>query len=209
MNSLKHYINIAFLVSCISIHAQDELKATTNPDDWTVFNRKVSYNKDVIHLDAQKYDGLLWLNGSYLKNGTIELDIKGKNEPGKSFVGVAFHGLNDTTFDAIYFRPFNFMNPERNNHSVQYISMPANNWYVLRNSYPGKYENTITPVPDPVDDWFHAKVVIEYPHVKVYVNGSEEPSLEIDQISDRKQGKVGLWVGYGSEGWFKNLVIKK
>jgi len=43
--------------------------------------------------------------------------------------------------------------------------------------------------------------------VKVYANGSEQPSLEIKQISDRKQGKVGLWVGNGSEGWFKNLKI--
>ena len=60
-----------------------------------------------------------------------------------------------------------------------------------------------------MDDWFHARIVVNYPNVKVYVNGLEEATLEIEQISDRKQGKVGLWVGHRSEGWFKNIVIKK
>ncbi len=99
------------------------------------------------------------------------------------------------------------MNPERNRHSVQYISMPDNDWSTLRGAFPGKYENTINPVPQPVDDWFNAKIVVNYPMVRVYVNGSEKPTLEIDQISDRKQGKVGLWVGNESEGWFRNIVL--
>lgn len=195
------------LISAITVKTQNIQKALPNPDNWTVFNRDVDFNGEVIHMNAKKNDGVLWLNGSDFKNGTLELDIKGKDEQGKSFVGIAFHGLNDTTFDAVYFRPFNFKNPERNNHSVQYISMPANNWYVLRKAFPGKYENILTPVPEPVDDWFHAKVIIEYPHIKVYVNGSETASLEVDQISKHEHGQVGLWVGYGSEGWFRNLVI--
>lgn len=193
---------------CGSMYAQSTNQtAEANPENWTVYNREVSFDKEVIHLNAQANDGILWLNGSNFENGTIELDIKGKNAPGQSFVGVAFHGLDNSTFDGVYFRPFNFQNPERNAHSVQYISMPDNDWSTLRNAFPGKYENIIHPVPEPVDDWFHAQIVINYPEVKVYVNGSSEPTLEIEQISDSKQGKVGLWVGNGSEGWFKNLKV--
>jgi hypothetical protein len=43
--------------------------------------------------------------------------------------------------------------------------------------------------------------------VKVYVNGNPEPCLSIDKLNDRKTGKIGLWVGNGSDGDFANLQI--
>lgn len=203
-------ILILFITLAINslVNAQElGQKYLSNPKNWTVFNREASFNNESIHLNANSQDGLLWLNGSDFKNGTIEFDIKGKNILQQSFVGLAFHGLNDSTFDAVYFRPFNFKNSERNSHSVQYISMPEYDWQVLRNAFPGKYENTIDPVPDPVDDWFHAKIVLNFPTIKVFVNNSDKASLEVDQISARKNGKIAFWVGNGSEGWFKNLKI--
>lgn len=183
-------------------------QSTATPENYTVFNREVSYEDGTIYLNAKANDGFLWLNDTNFKNGIIELDIKGKNAPGQSFVGVAFHGKDSQTFDAVYFRPFNFKNPQKNTHAIQYVSMPNNDWSTLRNAFPAKYESAIKPVPEKVDDWFHAKIVVDYPKVKVYVNGSDQPTLEVDQISDTKQGKVGLWVGNGSDGWFKNLIIK-
>lgn len=178
-----------------------------NPDRFTAFNRKVLYRNDVAYLNAQYKDGLLWLKDSNFDNGTIELDLKGLNNPGKSFVGIAFHGQDDFTFDAIYFRPFNFKNPERNNHSVQYISMPDFDWSVLRNAHPGKYENTIEPTPMPVDEWFHVKLIVDNSTIKVYVNNSDVPTLEVEKIGKFKQGKIGFWVGHDSDGWFKNLSV--
>lgn len=204
---MKALITIFFMGVIGFANAQQPPKsAIAKHDHWTVHNRKVAFSGDVIHLNAQPNDGVLWLNDCEFKNGIIELDIKGKNAPGQSFVGFAFHGQDDRTFDAVYFRPFNFENPERNNHSLQYISMPENDWSTLRNAFPGKYENTIDPVPNP-EDWFHIKIEINYPEIQVFVNGDEEPSLEIEQISQRKQGKLGLWVGNNSEGWFKNVKI--
>lgn len=177
--------------------------------NFTVFNREATYEDGVAHLDSRPGDGVLWLAGSEFKNGTIELDIKGKNTPGRSFVGLAFHGKDNETYDAVYFRPFNFKHPERNNHSVQYIAMPENDWATLRKAFPGKYENAIDPIPEVADDWFHATIEINYPQVKVYINGSAQPALEVTQLSTRKYGKIGFWVGNGSEGWFKNLEIIK
>src|SRR5690606_4844603 len=103
-----------------------------------VYNREVKYQNDVIHLNANNEDGLLWLNDTNFKNGAVELDIKGKDVRGQSFVGVAFHGIDNKNYDAIYFRPFNFESPERKSYSVQYINMPENPWSALRNKYPGK-----------------------------------------------------------------------
>ena len=79
-------------------------------------------------------------------------------------------------------------------------------WQVLREKHNGKYEKAVTPSPAG-NDWFHAKIIIEYPKVTVYVNGNPEPSLVIDKLNDRKTGKIGLWVGNTSDGDFANLQI--
>lgn len=187
------------------IEIRPDLSKVLDANSWTAFNRHVSYDS-VVHLEGKEGDGFLRLNGSNFINGQIDLDIKGKDEQGMSFVGLAFHGLNDSTFDAVYFRPFNFKNAERNGHSVQYISHPVYTWNKLRDEHPGKYENAVTPVPDP-SGWFHATIVVKYPGVKVFVNNSGSPSLIVDQLSDRKNGWIGLWVGNNSDGYFKNLKI--
>ena len=196
---------ILLLLFTISVSSNAQI-ISTESNQWTVYNREATFDNDIIYLNAKENGGILWLNDSNFKNSTIELDIKGKDIRGKSFVGIVFHALDNHNFEGIYFRPFNFKSPERKTHSVQYISMPDHEWSVLRKAFPGKYENTVDPVPDP-DDWFHAKIRIDFPSVKVYVNGSRIPSLEIEQIGDRKQGKFGLWVGNGSDGYFKNIKI--
>ncbi|HRG80148.1 MAG TPA: DUF1080 domain-containing protein [Cyclobacteriaceae bacterium] len=197
---------LALLVNSI-LFAQQPTVPKIDPANFTVAGRQVAYAGEVAHLNAKNGAGFLWLNNFTFTNGTIELDIKGKNTPGQSFVGIAFHGMNNETYEAVYFRPFNFKNPERKSHAVQYISIPTYDWPTLREKHPGKYENTINPVPDNVEEWFHARIVVNNPHVKVYVNGSETPTLEVDQLSTTKQGKLGFWVGNGSEGWFRNLKI--
>lgn len=182
-----------------------DLSVVKNAEKWTAVNREVSFDGQV-HLNAKARDGLLVLNGIEFENGTIELDIRGKDVFQQSFVGVAFHGVNDSTFDAIYFRPFNFKNPQRSTHSVQYISMPGFDWNKLRSEFPGKYENIASPVPDP-NDLFHAKVVVNYPEIKVFVSNFANPSLVVKQISSQQKGWIGFWVGNGSDGDFKNLKI--
>lgn len=209
-STLKLIFVLFILCLVISISAQQkefipDLKEVNDSTVWSIFNRKVVYH-GAIYLDGRNGDGMLWLKNFNFANGRIEIDLKGKNETGKSFVGVCFHGLNDSTYDAIYFRPFNFKNSDRSNHSVQYISHPKFTWYKLRDENPGKYENSINPVPNP-DEWFHVTIVIEYPVVKVFVDNAEEPSLVINQLSMRKTGRLGLWAGNTSDGFYKNLKI--
>ena len=61
-------------------------------------------------------------------------------------------------------------------------------------------------VPDPTG-WFPATIVIHFPGEKAYVNNSGEPLLAVEQLSSRKQGVAGSWVGNGSEGRSRNLRI--
>jgi len=182
------------------------------PEGLKVFNRSVSSFSDGarkgVRLSEHAGDGVAYLQGVEFTNGTIELDVRGKDVPQQSFVGVAFHGVDGTTYDAIYFRPFNFRaeDPARRGHAVQYIAQPIYPWQKLRAEQPGKYERAIDPVPDP-NAWFHVRVVVTSPKVSVFVDDAKEPSLVVDQLSNRKKGLVGLWVGNNSGGDFANLKI--
>jgi len=177
-----------------------------------VFNRTLDQTKanspQAVFLNAAPDDGLAWITGVEFSEGTIELEIKGKNQPGRSFVGIAFHGQDNRVFDAVYLRPFNFQaaEQERRSHSIQYISIPGHDWSELRKSYPGKYEFAITPAPDP-DSWVKLKLVVKGKNVAAFVNGSDVPVLTVELLNERLKGKVGLWVGNGSDGWFRNLKV--
>jgi hypothetical protein len=217
MSSRFYFVTILGLLSTLNITCQcqsvkyDLINLLEN-GKIEPFNRKLSSfsenDKRGICFSKKEGDGIAWLKGAEFSNGTIELDIRGKDVLQQSFVGVAFHGVNEETLDAVYFRPFNFQSkdPVRKIHAVQYISHPDYTWSVLREKYNGKYEKAVTPGPEG-NDWFHAKIVVQYPKVTVYVNGNSEPSLVIDKLNDRKTGRIGLWVGNNSDGDFSNLKI--
>ncbi len=155
---------------------------------------------------------VVWIDGFAFKNGTIEFDAKGKGAPPQSsFIGVAFRVADLETHDAIYFRPFNFHaeDPQRRAHAVQYVSEPEWPWRRLRNETPGKFEQPVDPAPDG-DAWFHVKVVLQNRKVGVFVNGEEEPSLAVSELSKRPAGSVGLWCnGYGVISNLKITPSKK
>lgn len=180
---------------------------STNHNSWDAYNCTVKFSGDTIHLiNTSETSAFLWAKGLSFANGTIELDIKGKDVRGESFVGIAFHGVDHNTYDAVYFRPFNFREPERKDRAVQYISKPDHDWDVLREKHPGKYEHAIVPDTDP-NGWFHVKMELRDPYVSVYVNGSGTATLTVTQLSNRNTGLLGLWIDC-REGWFRNVVIK-
>lgn len=155
----------------------------------------------------QGNETIIWLDGFTFTNGTIEFDAKGQSAPRQScFVGIAFRVQDAKTYDAVYFRPFNFRatDPDAKAHAVQYISHPEWRWQKLRAEKTGQYEKPIEPAPDG-DAWFHAKIVITRPKVSVFVNGAKEPSLVVNELSDRTGGSVGLWST--ASGTIANLKI--
>lgn len=192
---------------------EPDLSGIATGDGWTVVNRSPTVETvdgvTRVVFDARTGDGAAWLDGVDFRNGTIEVSIRGKNNPGRSFVGIAFRGLDDRTYDAVYFRPFNFFadNALSLSHMVQYVSHPENTWSRLREEHTDVYENGFPNPPDP-DDFFRARIVIEKPVVRVYVGESSEPCLVVDELTDRVGGRIGLWMGNGSDGDFAELVIR-
>ena len=182
-----------------------DLSAVEGDKSWYTHNRELVIGKE-IHLNAQEGDGMFIKTDYPFADGTIEFELKGKNERGRSFVGIAFHIRGLEAYDAIYFRPFNFKDPERNTHAVQYVSHPEYGWRKLREEHPGTYENALSPAPDP-EAWLKVKVAIHYPQVKVFINGSSVPCLEVEQLQAYQEGPIGFWVGNNSEGYFRNLKV--
>jgi hypothetical protein len=180
--------------------------------DYVLVNRSIKENgKGEVHLSAAEGDGIAWIKGQELTEGVIEFDVKGKDVLQQSFVGFAFHGVNDTTFEVVYFRPFNFRSPDpvRTGHAVQYVALPGYDWQTLREKFPNKYEQPVSPAPDP-NDWFHARIVVGKEKIEVYVNGAKLPSLVVAPPLVHTNGRmVGYWVGNGSDGDWKNLQISQ
>ena len=189
-----------------------DLAALVDGNRLQVFNRSVTPVTDGArrgaHLSEAAGDGVAYVPGVEFSNGTIECELRGKDVLQGSFLGIAFHGVDGKTFDAIYFRPFNFraQDPARHAHAVQYISSPLYDWQALRTTHPGKYEQPLDVPPDP-NGWFRARVVVSGPKVSTFVNDATAPSLVVDALSNRTSGLVGLWVGNTSGGDFANLTI--
>lgn len=191
-----------------------DLKMIAGGKGWTVFNRTVTVleqdGRTVAEFDGKPGDGMAWLEGFSFTAGEIECDILGRSAPLQgSFVGVAFGVKDAETFDAVYFRPFNFRSsdPDRRAHSVQYVSHPDWTWSRLRQEKPGQYEKPVEPAIDG-DRWFHVRIVVRPPKISVFVDGASDPCLTVDALSGPRTGSVALWVGNNSPGKFANLKIK-
>lgn len=221
MQRVRPAWRIAVALACLSTAAQaqatERFDVTTVGSDkrWTIAGRTSSVvevkGKRALKVSEAPGIGLVWLDGYDFKNGVVELDILGRSQPVQgSFVGLAFRLADSLTYDAVYFRPFNFRAADsaRHAHAVQYISHPSWTWQRLRTERPGRYEKSVVPEPDG-DEWFHVRVVVDRPKVSVYVNDRAEPSLVVDELSDRAGGSLGLWIGEGSGGHFANLRVTR
>lgn len=183
-------------------------KAQHSKTALKVVNRKVSVDKQsgAVQLNEMDKVGIAWITSKKFSTGTIEFELRGKDKFQGSFPGIAFHGLNDTTYEAIYFRPFNFRStdPIRKSHAVQYIASPKYDWPKLRAEFPNQYEQPVSSDIDP-NQWFHVKIEVSADKIKVYLN--EQAVLELKPLVQLTGKMIGYWAGDGSGGNWKNLKI--
>ncbi|MEM1325972.1 MAG: hypothetical protein AAGI23_08470 [Bacteroidota bacterium] len=205
-------ISILFLAALtLSNCAPKTISLTSN--NLEIINRDQSLisETDGALLIGEKVDGygtgIAIIRDVDFDEGKIELDIKGENAPGRSFVGLAFNIQNDSTYEAIYFRPFNFQSDEqiRREHSVQYISMPKNDWRYLRTNFEGQYEAEHPRQPNP-DNWFSVSIVIGEKSVVVYDEKTRTELLSVERLEKQVSDQIGFWVG--TKGAFRNLRVK-
>lgn len=158
-------------------------------------------------------DGMAVMKGSRFHNGSIELDVAGA--PGKGafgnargFIGIVFRMQGDGRYENFYIRPTNGRAADqlRRNHSTQYTSHPDWPWERLRKETPGVYESYADMMPG---EWTHLRVVVKGVEAAFYVGGAEQPCLLVHDLKlGDVEGPVALWIGPGTEGYFRNLKIK-
>lgn len=176
-----------------------------------VVNRKATRLADRnggVRLSDASGNGVAWVEGSDFRTGTIEVDIRGQESLGQSYVGLAFHRKSDDSYEAVYLRPFNFRaaDPARRQHAVQYILLPDFDWPRLREDFPEQFENPVDPSLEPTG-WVRLRVAVDANKLQIFVGSVTQPTLEVRKLGALDGGQVGLWVGNVSGGDFANLVI--
>jgi len=159
--------------------------------------------------------GIAVFPGTSFHDGTIEVDVAARPRAGapsdaRGFVGVAFRVAADSSkYECVYVRPTNGRADDqvRRNHSTQYISVPEYEWSRLRKEAPGRYESYVDLIPG---EWTKIKIEVSGVKVRLYVNGSPQPVLVVNDLKHRdSEGAVALWIGLGTEAYFTNLRLSK
>jgi hypothetical protein len=166
-----------------------------------------------ITMEGEDHDGLALLPGTDFQDGVIEVDIalKSAAPPGvrfPGFVGIAFRVRPDAShYELFYLRPGNSEDPDqaRRNHSLQYSSEPDFGWYRLRREWPSAYESNAQLA---METWTKVRIEVAGRAAKLYLNGSDKPSLVVDGLKGEDlRGAIGLWSYTGEEAYFSNVRI--
>ncbi len=163
---------------------------------------------------------LVIVEGSEFSNGVIEVEVNGSVSSkaslltrmfARGFIGIAFRIKEDiSTFESFYIRPENGPtdDPERKTHAVQYFCYPDWNYAQLREVAPEQYE-AAAPIAPGV--WEKMRIEVSANTGKLFINDGPEPVLAVSdlKLGSNATGKVGLWVGMGTSGLFRDLKITR
>lgn len=198
-----------------SARAQTSVDLAKVPTDWRAVSRAPTFavesGRPILRFIEGPGLGMAWTPSLAFTDGEIEFDVKGRNVAQKSFVGIAFHVQDDSTFDVVWLRPFNFRGTDAaaRGHSVQFASYPAFPWQRLRSEHPGAFEAAVPGSVNP-DDWVHVRVVVHGQEVRVFLNRANAPLLAVQSPSQREnKGGIGLFVGDRSDGAFADVRVRR
>jgi len=153
------------------------------------------------------------VSGPALRDGAIDVDLAGRpgagaNDAARGFVGIAFRVRSDhSAFECFYLRPTNGRADDqlRRNHSTQYMSFPEFPWERLRKETPGVYESYVDLVSA---EWTHVRIEFRDRRATLFVNRAPQPVLIVNDLKlPPASGGVALWIGTGTEGFFRDLRV--
>ena len=148
--------------------------------------------------------------------GVLEVAIAGtltgKGAPDdRGFVGLSFHITPDfASHETVYLRMTNGrLNvpppPEpRFSRAIQYVADPGFHFSDSREQFPGRYEKGADIA---LGRWCRLRLEIAGPRLRALVDGAEVLTVDDLRFAGRG-GPVGLFVGDGSRGYFRELRIR-
>jgi len=169
--------------------------------------------KAVLVTSPSAEDGVAVLPATDFQDGTIEADIALKitTPPGvrmPGFVGIAFRMRQDASHgELFYLRPGNSHAEDQamRNHSIQYVAVPDFDWNKLRRQWPYVYESYANLQ---FETWTHVVIEVKGRTAKLFLNGSQGPSLIVNGLKGEDlHGSVALWGYQGEESYFSNVRI--
>ena len=167
----------------------------------------------LIDPEGERRSGIAVLRDTTFRDGTIELDVAGvraahAHPDDRGFIGVGFRLSDDGgTGELVWLRPENGRADDqlRRNHATQYASSPDWTWFRLRDEEPGRYESYVDLVPGA---WTRMRVEVEGVRMRLYVHDAEQPCLVVNDLKlGEREGRVALWIGAGTEGYFSGLRL--
>jgi len=163
-------------------------------------------------------DTFAFVPGLDFHDGTIEVDVAGSRLPtappdARGFVGVAFRidaAGGSFACEGLYIRPTNGRAEDqvRRNRATQYFAYPGYDFDKLRRDAPGRYESYVDLVPD---EWTHLKIEVAGAVARLYVGSATQPALIVTDLKRGADahGSIGLFVGNGTDGHFRNLTVRQ
>ena len=162
-------------------------------------------------------DTFAFVPGLDFRDGMIEVEVAGSLLPdappdARGFIGITFRiDVDGGTFgcEGIYVRPTNgrAQDQVRRNRSAQYFSYPGYDFARLRREAPGRYESYVDLVPD---EWIRLRIEVSGVNARLYVGSADQPALVVNDLKRGADahGSLGLFVGNGTNGHFRNLIIR-
>lgn len=223
MKNIKRCLLISLLVISKALDAQrinlkaDNLEPNKVYMTFEKLNRKkvikVVKDSTVTMFDEPTF---VKLKNVHFKNGVIEVKVLSrvlKNAPAsaRGFIGVAFRiDEKNEKFESIYIRPTNGRADDqiRRNHSIQYFSYPDFKFDKLRKVSPEMYESYADMG---LNEWIEMRIEVKDKEAQFFLNNSQYPVLVVKDLKhgENTEGGIGLWVEFGTEGFFRDLKIIK
>jgi hypothetical protein len=148
-------------------------------------------------------------------DGTLEVaigaELTGKGAPDdRGFAGLSFHMAGGfASHETVYLRMTNgrLNDPPppspRIDRAIQYVADPGFHFDQSRERFPGRYEKG---ADIGVGRWHRLRLEILGPRLSASVDGKEVLLVE-DLRFARRRGPVGLFVGDGSRGFFREMRV--
>jgi len=135
------------------------------------------------------YDTAVYLPDVEFQDGTIEVDIAPMD---RLIPGIGIRGRDNGTWcNKILLNHWRGENQGQCEFVEQAVVTRRNGTVLVLNIRRSGQDNTRDRMDGP--DWFHVKAVIQADKVKVYLNGSDEPSIELGAMLDgNEKGVLGL-----------------
>jgi hypothetical protein len=141
-------------------------------------------------------------------------EVNGQGRPdARGFVGLAYHVSEDASrYEAVYLRLTNGRlakptpDEPRISRAIQYVAHPDFHFEVSREQFPGVYERGANIRPAM---WIRLRLEISGRRLRAFINDETVPAVTVKDLKPAgTPGRVGLWVGDGTTGYFARVTVR-